>query len=427
MNARKLATRVAAALTATVAVLGLTAPAATTAPIADTEVATVANALEVQYDLAPAQALAATTSTGFSTAGLITPPTGTNVFALSSRPGAARTIYLDLDGHTVSGTGWNTATTPSVVAPAWSIDADPRTFSTTERAAIYTIWWRVAQDYRGLNVNVTTAAPAAGVLERTAATDAVYGTRVLISPTTAFGATTCGCGGKSFVGGFDFTPNTKYNTALVFTRNNLNSAPRMAEAASHEAGHTLGLQHNTSTTSTYYAGSGAWAPIMGNSYDKPVTQFSNGRYAGSTRIQDDYAIMAAHGAAPLADDYTNSITTTAPAIVKGGARTGLMNSSADVDVMSYAHAGGTVTFWAYPGGAASNLDLTMVIRNSAGAVVRSVSPATTMTSATTAVGTDAKVALTLPAGKYTIAISAAATNAVSGAYGARGTYAVRVS
>lgn len=421
MNARNLATRVAAALTATVAVLGLTAPAATTAPVAE-----VATGLEVQYDLAPAQALAATTGTAFSTVGLMTPPTGTNVFALSSKPGSARTIYLDLDGQTVSGTAWNAAATPSVAAPAWSIDADPRTFSTTERAAIYTIWWRVAQDYRGLNVNVTTAAPAAGVLERTSAADTTYGTRVLISPTTAFGSTTCGCGGKSFVGGFDFTPNTAYNTALVFTRNNLNSAPRMAEAASHEAGHTLGLQHNTSTTSTYYAGSGAWAPIMGNSYDKPVTQFSNGRFAGSTRIQDDYAIMASHGAAPVADDYTNAITTTAPAIVKGGARSGLMNSSTDVDVMSYTHAGGTVTFWAYPGGAASNLDLTMVIRNSAGAVVRAVNPATTMTSATTATGTDAKVALTLPAGKYTIAIAAGATNAVSGNYGARGTYTVRV-
>ncbi len=40
-------------------------------------------------------------------------PSGTfpldQTFELSSRPSATKTIYLDFDGHTVSGTAWNNA------------------------------------------------------------------------------------------------------------------------------------------------------------------------------------------------------------------------------------------------------------------------------------------------------------------------------
>src|SRR4051812_13614673 len=45
-------------------------------------------------------------------------------FTLNSRPGATKTIYLDFDGNTTSGTIWNTAFTggASITTPPFSLD-----------------------------------------------------------------------------------------------------------------------------------------------------------------------------------------------------------------------------------------------------------------------------------------------------------------
>ena len=56
---------------------------------------------------------------------------------LSSNPSATSKLYLDFDGHTTSGTLWNTNFNggANFTTPAYSIDADTTTFSTTERPA----------------------------------------------------------------------------------------------------------------------------------------------------------------------------------------------------------------------------------------------------------------------------------------------------
>ncbi|MCA8986603.1 MAG: cadherin domain-containing protein, partial [Planctomycetaceae bacterium] len=72
------------------------------------------------------------------------------------------------------------------------------------------------------------------------------------------------------------------------------SVKNIAEAASHEVGHTLGLNHDgrwqfdangnrvTSFNETYYSGHGSgetgWAPIMGVGYGKELVQWSMGEY-----------------------------------------------------------------------------------------------------------------------------------------------------
>ena len=70
--------------------------------------------------LLPLQAAAAnaTTASGGTTAAAIT---ATDAFALHSRPGASKVIYLDFDGHTTSGTSWNTSYTAgaSIVTPPY--------------------------------------------------------------------------------------------------------------------------------------------------------------------------------------------------------------------------------------------------------------------------------------------------------------------
>lgn len=429
MKIKAAATKLAAAGIAVAVSAGLLSTTSDTGPArSGGSVATVAALTpEVMYDEAPAtaDALAAATGTTFSTADLMAVPAGTDVFALNSRAGSQRTIYLDFTGGTITGTAWNSSTQPSVKTPAWSIDADPTTFNATERQAVYTIWNRVSADYQAFDVNVTTKVPAAGAIDRSDATDPVYGTRVLITPTSDFGAGTCGCGGKSFVGVFNYTQgHATYQPAFVFTRNGLNSAPYIAEAAAHEAGHTLGLHHDTTSSGGYYAGSGVWAPIMGNSYGKPVTQFDRGEFAGATNREDDYAVMAAHGLAYR----TNSSTTmaTAAALTTTRASSGVVVGPQDKDYFVYQHAGGTATFAATPRFAGGNLDIQLFVLNSGGQVLATVNPGVAALTSATAAGLDARASLTLGAGTYYAVVSGAGSSGYS-TYGSRGEFVITVA
>src|SRR4030095_9832930 len=91
------------------------------------------------------------------------------------------------------------------------------------------------------------------------------------------------------------------------------------EAASHEAGHTLGLRHQSSydgncvKTSEYNPGVGAgeiaWAPIMGVGYYRNLTLWNNGANPyGCTSYQDDLSIITAssNGFGYRTDDHSNN-------------------------------------------------------------------------------------------------------------------------
>ena len=88
-----------------------------------------------------------------------------NVPALSSRPGAAYTLYLNFAGFNFTGR-WGTANktdgspyTPGNTA-AYTVDGDANSYTTTELANIRNIWSRTAEKYAAMNVNVTTVDPA---------------------------------------------------------------------------------------------------------------------------------------------------------------------------------------------------------------------------------------------------------------------------
>src|SRR6478735_6380478 len=72
---------------------------------------------------------------------------GLDVPQLSSRPGAAATIYLDFDGHTQA--SWGAFS--NITSPAYDRDGDATTFSATELTSINDIWTRVAEDFAPFN------------------------------------------------------------------------------------------------------------------------------------------------------------------------------------------------------------------------------------------------------------------------------------
>lgn len=190
-----------------------------------------------------------------------------------------KVVYLDFDGQVVSGTGWNSGNT---------INALP---STKNNASIIEIWKRISEDYRPFDVNITTDSV------RFNSAPPNRRIRVVVTPTSSWYGS---AGGVAYVGSFTWggTPGTP---CWVFENQLGNSTKNIAEAASHEVGHTLTLRHQStyssvtcSKTAEYNAGinSGGvitWAPIMGVGYSRNVTTWYNGKSSTScTLTQNDH-------------------------------------------------------------------------------------------------------------------------------------------
>jgi PKD repeat protein len=302
-----------------------------------------------------------------------------DTFKLHSRGGAKRILYLDFDGHLLSGTGWNTSYNAGrdIVAPAWDIDGDPTTFSADERTRIQQIWQRVAEDYAPFDVDVTTELSSESQITRSSLSDEYYGTRVLISRISQYFGQ---YGGIAYIGAFDDVGDT-YKPALVFPENlGPNGEKYIAEAASHEAGHNLGLNHDGTATAGYYEGQGSgvtgWAPIMGAAYYENVTQWSKGEYAGANNKQDDLAVMQTYGLPVRADDFGNTAATASffPAGTQLSA-VGIIERSTDVDVFGFTTGAGNVRISISGSDLGPNLDIYAEVRDANGTLVAANNPA----------------------------------------------------
>lgn len=337
-----------------------------------------------------------------------------NAFLLNSRPEATRVIFLDFDGHMLSGTAWNGSTGGDCYAEPFSADADGTTFTDAERDTIISVWKRVSEDYAMFDVNVTTQDPGYAAINRASNSDANFGTRLLVTKSTTpcpDGATlyanACGsCGGVAYVGVYGLTGSTHdyYQPALVFQNGVGSGAKSITEAASHEVGHNIGLSHDGTSTLGYYSGHGSWAPIMGVGYSKAITQWSRGEYSGANNTQDDFVIAGNNGLPLRSDDHGNtSGTATAlqgtPATVDG-----VISTRTDVDAFTVNASDGPATFTAIPAPVSPNLDIKMELRNSAGDLVASDDPACGSTNGDSATGLGASISTTLTAGTYTILI-----------------------
>ncbi|MBL0749421.1 Ig-like domain repeat protein [Nocardioides baculatus] len=356
-------------------------------------------------------------------------------FELHSKPGSTKTIYLDFDGGSASATGWHASypTTP-ITQPAWDPAGNGAPFTSAELAAVQTVWEYVAEDYAPFDVDVTTADPGPAGIHRSGVLDAAYGSHVLITPSVGAQEAICptGCGGVAYIGVFGTTSGGAggdgygyRQPAWVFPQKLGNSPKNIAEAATHEVGHNLGLRHDGNSMQSYDRGHGAWAPIMGVGYDHPITQWSKGDYAGATTTEDDVAIIRSV-VGERVDEAPSGILG-APSLP---ASTSYVSSRTDVDTFLLGTCSGSVTVAADPLPAQANLDIELTLIDALGQVVATADPTSTQTSLTTASGMGASLTRTVDPGLYYVSVDGVGNGPWSTGYddyGSLGAYTMALS
>jgi len=304
-----------------------------------------------------------------------------DTFILHSRPGAARTVYLDVDGHTTVGTDWNAICDDvlcpegaPIVSEALDVDGNTGSFSNAELGLIQGIWARAADDYAMFDIDVTTESPPLSDIIRSSFNDERYGLRVVVTRSNFYNPAL----GVAFVGAFGDLVDTP---AFVFTR--INNQPYtlpygLAHGVSHEIGHTLGLHHDGSTNpaAAYSFGSSGWGPIMGGAGIAQYVTWSKGEYAFANNGEGDLAVMATFGATPLADVIGDTPAASHLLFVAGVAfaASGRIETAADTDVYAV-DIGGHLEVTAAPSAPLEpNLDLRLRLLDATGTVIATSNP-----------------------------------------------------
>ena len=301
---------------------------------------------------------------------------------LNSLSGAGAVAYLDMDGQVVNDANWsaNTITAGGVSG-------------TYTQAQMTEIWQRTAEDYAPFQINVTTSEAVY------LATPANRRIRCIITPDNEwYGA----AGGVAYVNSFTWTGDTP---CWVFSAQLSNHSRYIAEACSHEIGHTLGLRHDGRVTPAegYYQGHGSgevgWAPIMGVGYYQLLVQWSRGEYLSANNAEDDLAIITSQNGFTYRSDLQPGTPAGAPALTRNGTSvsgSGIIETRDDADTFAFTTAGGAVSLTANGEATSQDLDVLMEILDGAGTVIVSANPDAL---------TDATVSATLAAGTYYVRVS----------------------
>ena len=364
--------------------------------------------------------------------------TSTEAFTLHSKPGATKVIYLDFDGHTLTGTAWNASTgVATLYAKAFDTDGALNIFSGTELSQIAEIWHRVAEDYAPFDVDVTTQLPASfgPKVGRVLITTNVDANGKMMPSSTA--------GGVAYVNVWGASNYASYYSPALIYYNNLASNPvYIAEAAAHEMGHNLGLSHDGTSNVGYYTGQGSgftsWAPIMGVGYYKNVTQWSKGEYPLANQKQDDIYVISRKLAYRADDHGNNALSPTFLAVAASGTITasnpetdprntnrsnkGIIGTRTDVDFFAFTTGAGPINInvspaWEAfyrPSSRGADLDIQVTLYDQKGIQMAQNDPLDE---------TDAVISATVPAGQYYLAVTGVGNSVTTYSdYGSLGQY-----
>ena len=304
-------------------------------------------------------------------------------------------IFLDFDGHYVSNTSWN-----------WNGDfnCEPANLLTDELQKIFD---RVTEDFRPFHVSITadeSVFSLANPLKRM---------RVVITETWQWYGQT---GGVSILNSFttgDNTPCFVFSSLLGYNEK------KIAEAVSHEVGHTLGLRHQAffdsgcNLLTEYYAGKGtgevSWAPIMGNAYSRNLSTWHNGTTSNGCNTSQDETAIIASVLGFLSDDHSNTSNGSTSFSQRAD---GIINAPADIDFFNIS-IGSLSTLKATPFSIADNTGANLHL------LIRIYSGRTLIATVTNSDKLD--VETNLVPGKYTISVESV-ENPFASRYGMLGKY-----
>ncbi|MEY5026757.1 MAG: hypothetical protein RLZZ244_2285, partial [Verrucomicrobiota bacterium] len=325
--------------------------------------------------------------------------------AINTKPGAKGVIYVDFDGEVVTDPAWNGGTT---------INAAPSGLNADQ---IREVIARVAEDYAPFDIAISTVRSDYDALPPGRRM------RVIVTPTSAAAP---GSGGVAMVGSWKSAGRWLSSTVPAWVFNS--SVKAVAEGISHEAGHTFGLNHQGTLSAEYYSGHGggldvptSWAPIMGNSYGRSLTQWSKGEYAQANNTEDALAMISG----PSNGVGYRDIPSFGNLTFQGNTFTveGLIRSSQEPNLFTFQSGNGPVSATLIPlNERYTDADLQLELRREDGTTVALSSPVE-------ALGASVNVD-SLPAGTYQWVVRAAGTGAkppggyTSGysEYGSLGTY-----
>jgi len=313
---------------------------------------------------------------------------------INTRPGARGVIFVDFDGETVTDPVWNGGRTINAAPSAMTSD------QITQSIAI------AAQDWAPFDVTLTTDAALY------ASTAPGLRMHVVVTPTDSAAP---GSGGVAYVDSWSGAGRGFKSDVVCWVFNQ--SIKTVAEAISHEVGHTVGLNHDGQDGGIeYYSGHGgglttatSWGPIMGSAYSRSLVQWSKGEYAKANNFEDDLAIIgkAANQFGLVKTDLPNGVK---PLPVSGSTfqTEGLLRGATSVDTYNFSSAGGPFSATARPAATDSDVDVQLELKTSAGATVV-VSDLPDALSAT--------INKTLTAGDYSLVVRPAGTgSAPAGGY-----------
>jgi hypothetical protein len=271
--------------------------------------------------------------------------TTADTFLLHSRPTASKRIFLDFDGYSMASSAFEYGGPLQVSA------YKPRTGDL--HTEIQQIWKSIAEYFSPFDVDVTTQDPGSDRLSLIGPADEEYGIRAVFAADQINGVTgqrisavVPNSGGQAALYGFG---NSKDEPALLFITTGSYDA---AVAGAHEIGHTLGLRHQGTSSTAYYAGHGgtgitSWGPIMGSPYLDNIREnlvtWSNGSYANANNPEDQLTIITTfNGFGYRPDDVGDTLATAKGLTGTSFQQFGIIERNTDLDLYSFVTGPGNV-------------------------------------------------------------------------------------